>query len=355
MKKVLHVFPEMGKGGTERVIYNISKYLNKTDDYKCFLCSTSGVMEGFLSTELEVVKIPYLNDKKLLVRNIKDLKNVVMSIKPNIIHTHSIYSLILIYLMKKIYRIDVPTIHTGHGGPRKNYDKIVSRFLFMVDVYIAISKESYLYLNKKNKNVMYIPNGIDQPRNDEVFNSEFINIKEGIQLGFVGRLTEQKGLDVLLKAVKILKQKDFPIHLTVVGDGDELNESIEFVEENNLNKSVTFMGFQKEPWSLLKEIPIIVMPSRWEPGGLVALEAMARNHTIIASKVNGLKDSIKHEINGYLFTVDNIEELVSIISDIYLNQKYILLSKEERDSFIFDNRCGEQMNQVYNELLRKKR
>ena len=103
--------------------------------------------------------------------------------------------------------------------------------------------------------------------------------------GAIGRLDRQKGFDLLIKAFR--KSADANLRLTIFGEGEE---------EGNLRSladcdaRIHFAGMATDPVKAYAAVDAIMMPSRWEAYGLVAIEAISAGRTVFCSDVDGLKD-----------------------------------------------------------------
>lgn len=354
---LLHVFTDMGIGGTERVMYQISDFMLDEKGVTVTVASTDGPMEKkFLERGIKNFRVRNFKKKHKIFSNIKDLSGIIKKTNPNVIHTHSLYSLVLIffiskYLNKKKFKI----VHTGHGGPKKNYDRIARKLVWMTDRYIAISEYSYSNLIERSKSskVKLIRNGVDLPSQDEKSLGDVT--EKPLKISFIGRLTKQKGLIYLLEAVKemvsINKKK---VHLKIVGDGDLKNELEEYVKIHNLETYITFLGYQEKPWQMVADSQVIVMPSIWENGGLVAMEAIVRDYTVVASKIQGLKDTISDCYNGYYITPSDSSSIVRVITDIYEGKKELIqLSTKEKSKYVFNESTGPKLKKLYLELTKE--
>ena len=358
--KLLHIFPELGIGGTEKVILQISKFLidnNDNNKVNIAICSSDGISrEQFMEAGLKIYQIPKFKKKYSLLSNLFNLSKSIQDFNPDVIHTHSLYSLVLIYFLKKIKIHNASIIHTGHGGPRKNYDKVAAYISALADKYITISEHSYKYLKSKvnHQKLCLIKNGVDYPSSEELYiNTKSLNKNDVLNLAYVGRLTIQKGLLVLIDAIEELIKKGIKVNLKIIGDG-ELKKYLENeVMKKGLQDNIFFLGYKPNPWIEVKEIPIIVMPSLWEPGGLVALEAIVRNHTVVVSNIDGLKDAIRDGENGYTFNVGDYKQLAKILLNIYEGQKpLIFLDEESKKKYYFNFSTGPKYESIYNKLLK---
>lgn len=129
---------------------------------------------------------------------------------------------------------------------------------------------------------------------------------------FVGRLVSDKGVDLLLRALEILKRDGTVSDLTIVGSGPEEANLRTLATELGLNEQVTFSG-QKAGANLariLNQHRVLAVPSRWaEPFGVVALEGIACGCVVVGSKDGGLKEAIGG--CGLTFENGNVDELAA--------------------------------------------
>jgi glycogen(starch) synthase len=134
-----------------------------------------------------------------------------------------------------------------------------------------------------------IPNCYD----DHVFKCGAPNPREG--LAFVGRLVSDKGADVLLRALAILRSDAIMAHLSIIGGGPERSVLERLAASLGIGDSVEFLGPQ--PHSVIVEHlngrEVLVVPSVWqEPFGVVALEAIACGCVVVGTNGGGLPEAI---------------------------------------------------------------
>ena len=117
-----------------------------------------------------------------------------------------------------------------------------------------------------------------------------------LELLFVGRFDHQKGLDMLLAAASELKEL---ITVRVIGAN-----VVDRADVRQIPANVTFLGWKspREIDAELHDCDVVVMPSRWESFGLVALEAMRAGRPVLASRIGGLNEVVKDEVTGLLFS-----------------------------------------------------
>jgi glycogen synthase len=132
------------------------------------------------------------------------------------------------------------------------------------------------------------------PYRDDLFRRDRSGVRNR-DLIFLGRLVRDKGVDILIDALRLLREKNLLPRLTIVGNGPELANLQEMVGKFELVEQVVFAGTQTGPGlvELLNQHRTIVVPSRWqEPFGLVALEGVACGCRAIVARVGGLVEAI---------------------------------------------------------------
>jgi glycosyltransferase involved in cell wall biosynthesis len=131
-----------------------------------------------------------------------------------------------------------------------------------------------------------------------------------LEIGYVGRLVQEKGLPVLLKAAKQLDNTGVDFHLTFVGDGPQQVELKAISDKLSLNEMVIFTGDLRgaDLDKALRAIQVVVMPSEWEEtAGLAAIEQMMSGGAVIVANIGGLAEVVGEV--ALKFAPGNSEEL----------------------------------------------
>lgn len=150
--------------------------------------------------------------------------------------------------------------------------------------------------------------------------------KDSFNLGYVGRITKQKGVGVLLDAVKDLNI-DFKLY--IIGDGPDMAYYKKYVYNLNLIDKIIFVGMIKnnELVHYYNLFDLFIFPTmrKAESFGNVAIEAMACKVPIIGSKIAGLNDYIFDNQNGYFFNIGDSNDLRKKI------EQYFILDEDSKD------------------------
>ncbi len=141
-------------------------------------------------------------------------------------------------------------------------------------------------------------------------------IAEIVNIGFVGRLVDQKGCDVLISAYARLAGGGLPVRLTIVGDGPDRAQLERRVQDLGLGESVDFLGYQPDGARFMADMDIVAVPSRFEPFGIVAVEAMAQGRPVVASAVGGLTETMVDGTTGRLVPAGDSVRLADALGDL---------------------------------------
>ncbi|MBT7824720.1 MAG: glycosyltransferase family 4 protein, partial [Thaumarchaeota archaeon] len=197
--------------------------------------------------------------------------------------------------------------------------KLEKSALEWADVITVPSKQMYEEYLKNGYNVSYVPNGIDIssfPKDEDRRYKK--------QLIFAGRLSKEKGILDLLKFVEIAS-KD--IDIIIIGSGPEESKVREVAE---LFSNLHFLGYQskRNTIKLIRGSDMMIQPSIMEGGTSSSLlESMACKTSIIATSVDGNKETIVHMSTAYVVSANNPIEINNAVNYLFDNpekQKIII-------------------------------
>jgi len=341
-KKILFFIPQLVGGGAERVAINIMQLLDK-DSFEVHLVVTT--LNGSVYKKLpEGIFVHNLKVKKTLL-SISKLKKLITTLDPNIVYSSLIRGNIAIYLalltkLKKPY-----LVFRSPNSPKllieNNQIGIIEKYLLeksynMADIIIAQTPEmkdeiSYYHNINLNK-IETLLNPIDT----DSINKKLINISNPfdmmkINVVAAGRITYQKGFDILIKSFKKVVDKNslFKLYIIGEGQGEEFLELQNLVKELNLENNIIFVGYTDNPYKYFYFSDLYVLSSRWEGLPNTILENLYLRKPIIATKcIPFMNDLIKDKVDGILVDVENIDEL----SESILNYKSISIKSIKKDS-----------------------
>ena len=274
---------------------------------------------------------------------IKVTKEVVADFKPDIIHAQHLW--ITPYAALKS---NVPYVVTVHGtdlmGFKKDrrYHKYALEGANNAAKIITISRQVHndtLRLYKLPEEKMKLnPNGFDddmfRPKNitrKDLFTQFGLNIIPEKLVSFVGKFTNFKGIDILIKAARKVTDEIPEVVFALAGDGQLMAEMKQLSAELKLN-NVYFLGQQtQEDVALLySAADVSVVPSRIEPFGLVAIEALGCGTPVVATNAGGLPDFVNNKV-GQLIEMEDVDALAKAIIEELKNNTKLTKGKYARE------------------------
>jgi len=178
---------------------------------------------------------------------------------------------------------------------------------------------------------------------------------------YAGRLVPEKGVDVLLQAFSGVLRRVGEARLVIAGDGAERSRLEGLADRLGIASSVVFAGHvsQSEMERLFEGAWVQVVPSRWpEPFGNVAAEAMMRGTVVVASRIGGLTEFIRHGVTGFHVSPDDVEDLSRTLSALVTDRDRIeQVGKAGRDfalSHLTIEQCVDTILHVYERVVRHK-
>lgn len=224
-----------------------------------------------------------------------------------------------------------------------------------VDGLIGVSKVALKILNDCKVPRAVLPNGIDleqfNPKVPPVRKFSTKGRKAKLNILFVGRIEERKGLIYLLKAYQILTQKFQNLRLIIVGEGELKKECQDFVKNNNL-KEVYFEGERtgRELVSYYNTADIFCAPSIYgESFGIILLEAMACGLPVVGFANEGYKSTLEGK-KGLKFLVEPkdfvglAEKLETLIKNGGLRNEMAKWGQKEAKNYSWEKIGGKILN-----------
>lgn len=338
--RVLECIRQGQVGGGESHLLDLSSNLNKEIFEPIVLSFTDGPMidmlkEKGIQTHIIFTKKPF---NIFIWRKVKKL---IRDEKIDIIHAHGTRANSNVFWAARSLRI--PLIYTIHGWSFHDDQKsLVKKFRIFGEKFLTARTHVNISVSESNqqsgkKNIKsftstIVKYGIDQGKFDPAKQFPDIRNELGIDknitlLLFIARFTAHKQPLTLIKAFALVVKKMPAIKLLMVGDGDEKYAALTLAKELSIEKNLIFLPFRQDVPAILKAADIFILPSLWEGLPIGLLEAMRMGKAVIASNVDGTCEVIKHQDNGYLVDVDNLqnglaEAIQLLATDSRLRQQY---------------------------------
>lgn len=342
-------------GGSEKHVVDLFNTISRKNIESKLICSKGNPMIENIVNPNQVIPmgrgfIDFFKIVKILVKE-----------KPDILHAHAaralLYARVAKFLLSLFGFHHFKLISTSHGlwVPPLKVKLQLHRFMHLLknqdDLTLSVSKFSkteLINLGYNDSKVKYVYNGIDFSLFDAVR-----SIKEKVKnVAFVGRLTEQKGISVLMDLIRRESENKSDIKFEIYGSGHLEGYIKEFVKDNQLT-NVFIKGHTNNVKEVFLNTDLLVAPSLDEGLPYTLVEAINCGLPVISTSVGGVPEVVENGLNGYLTEAGNCDEFYEAFSKI----KSINLSSMSRESikisqkFSIDNMIGSIENE-YKECLK---
>jgi len=391
------------KGGTEKHFFELKDVLEK-NGHEVIVLSTqndknnfSGKNEYFIP-ETKMHLSNFLNGLNLFYnfRAIKELKKIIAEHNIDVAHLHNVGHHFSPAIIKFLKKKNIPVVMTVHdykivcpnyklfnqgktcekcqGG--KFYHCLAGKcvknshlasLVLMLESYWAKWKKYYDYVDyfivpsqfmkmqlmkngiEKNK-IKYLPNFLDEEKLEKNESGEMEKY-----ILFFGRLSQEKGISVLIEAMRYIKNEN--IKLKIAGDGEELFNLKKQAEKLKLENQVEFLGYQNKEQvkKLIANSQFVVVPSVWyENAPYSVLESFSQAKPVIGSRIGGIEEIIIDGKTGLLFNPGNAKDLAEKINFLWKNPQEIYQMGSETSEF-FKEKFGSKkyyqgLEKIYSKL-----
>ncbi|MCK7459138.1 glycosyltransferase family 4 protein [Idiomarina aminovorans] len=279
-----------------------------------------------------------------------------------IYHAHLTWP--LYYLALASIGIDCKLVFTEHNTNNKrrrlHFLKFFERFVYgRYDRIICISKGVRKSLEKWlgdgfNGNFITVYNGarlLDKNRSISHLNIQYKEYK----FISVGSLTTQKGLDIVIKALAYLPA-EINWSYAILGDGPERSRLESLAEKYGIRDRINFVGWSNQVSEYYYSSDIQLIPSVWEGFGLVAVEGMSAGLSIVASRVDGLKEVLGDSIESVFYvrrqsdTQEWVERIAESVNSLSRNAKILREASICRSQLFSLDRMVDNYLNLYNKI-----
>jgi glycosyltransferase involved in cell wall biosynthesis len=321
---VLHVLAPGLAGGLESVVASLVSG-QKARGHRVGVVSVTGrgQPEPGLHASLRsrgVETLPVELPARAYSRERSEYRTIFRRIRPDIVHTHGYRTDVLAGGIAGALGIPrVTTVHGFTGGDWKNriYEALQLRAFKRFEAVVAVSRPLAAKLERRGvprRSLTIISNAFD-PSVVPLSRGEARRVlglsPEATVIGWVGRLSREKGLDVMLDALGRLGSQG--LELSVVGDGGERHGLTRRVTRLSLESRVHWHGLVPDAGRLYRAFDVFVLSSRTEGTPISLFEAMAAGTPIVAAAVGGVPDVIRQS-EGWLVPPENPRLLAETIA-----------------------------------------
>lgn len=285
--------------------------------------------EGPVSDLAATAGIPWLciPEGTSLMNRLRLLLRVVRCFEPDLLHTHFLGDDSYTRIVAARTRIPlVATLHNVYASesPRRKIQKIAARIdvSHVVCISHGVAEFAHDSYHLPQERLRVVHNGVD-------FAAFGLDSRPAPTsrktIGCVGRLTDQKGQDYLLEAIALLPDPT-KYRVLLAGTGPLRTRLEALAHKLSVADRVEFLGLVNDMKDFYSQLDVLVMPSRYEGFGLVAVESMACGVPVIGADVPGLKEVLQVSDLNYPWPVGDVEMLARMIQD----STEVPLSREQR-------------------------
>ena len=334
------------------------------------VCGGESLKKAFDDKGIDTYALSF--GKKDLLKTLRSLKSLIKEKNIEILHCHDNTASLYGYMLKKIYMLDIKVISHIHncypwikaGGINKKIDGI---FRPKYDFNITCGRRVYDFYDKyapyfnKNKaeslsNAMDI-DGITNINFNDVENvrNEFNIPKDKKILGFIGRLSEQKGILPFINEFAKHKKKFQDCKVLLVGNGEQEKQVKELIKQLKIEEYFILTGFQDNIYKFYPIVDIMLLPSLYEGLPMVLLEAMAFKKIVISMNVGSISEVIKDNYNGILVNKNEYNQFIKKIYGLKEQQEFKkFIGKNAyytiRNNYSIDKYIN-RLEAIYNEIV----
>ena len=316
-------------GGPDKTILNSPRFLAKAGYHNICAYLHPPLDPGYeaIVKNADVLKAPLISipdrgpfDWKVIQR----LAGICREERVEIWHGHDYKSNALGLLLKPFWPMRlVTTVHGWVKHTRRTplYYGIDRFCLKHYEVVVCVSNDLYeecLDLGTPKDRCILIENGIDVEQFRRCRSTAEAKQSLGIPadrllIGAVGRLSEEKGFDLLIRAVDRLIASGCDVELRIVGEGDQHAHLDALIRELRRENRIRLAGFQRDTIPVFEAMDVFALSSLREGLPNVVLEAMAMKTPVVATRIAGIPRVIRHQKNGLLVDPGSVEALVEAL------------------------------------------
>lgn len=330
--KIWQLIDTSAIGGIERHIEMLASGLRMAG-YNCEVVLYDNHGKNPWFEQLEAAQIPF----RVLKGSPQDLHKTIKSERPDLIHTHGYKAGILGRAVARL--AGTPVVSTFHSGERGKFPVSLYQYLDEKSAFlapaIAVSKPIRARL----------PAGSELMHNFVTMPANAADVtKSNSRIGFVGRMSHEKGPDHFCALAKALKDKPGFERTSwhAYGDGPMLTKL-----KASSSQDVTFHGLKTDMAPIWPTLDLLVMPSRAEGMPLAVLEALSHGIPVVASNLGALPDVIDHGKTGFLFKPVDREKAAQHITE------WALMSTTDKTAMFTECRATIRENFIFKTRLKK--
>jgi glycosyltransferase involved in cell wall biosynthesis len=367
--KILQVITELAIGGAQEHMIYLCDLLDKKKFYVTILSGTqaareSGCTEKVINQNISLTLVPQLSREINPIRDLVALFKMMAYIRKerfDVVHTNSSKAGILGRLAARWAGVPV-IVHTAHGWAHHNYmNKWRRKFFIMLERIAEKSTDKIVAVSELN---------VKKALNDKIGRQgKYCIIRSGIDIekftrygidvdkekrkwkidpsdkvvGSVTRLFDQKSPGDFIRMANEILKNNGRVSFLLVGDGPLRREIEAMISEHGISEKVVLTGFRNDIPELLSIMDVFVLTSLWEGLPRVLPQAMAMGIPIVATRVDGIPEVVKHGQNGFLVPPKDFRALAQRTIQLIENPSLAKRMGEAGKQMVYPEFCVKEM------------
>ena len=337
--RVLHIDTGLKWRGGQRQALTLHKGLVNKKIESLFVCNNSGEVYSLCEKNNEPSFAGFKFESEFSRKTKNEIQKIVEEFKPTIIHCHDSHSAKLGSRFHKSCTI----FHTR----RVSYPiKFLSRYFKYrnIDAHVCVSEDIRNYMKQYFSNTFTIHSCVDIKRFDRIVNKTIFDKNGDINIVYVGAFSNQKGVDVLIKAFSNLTKNHNNLILHLIGDGELFQPMKSLAKSLEIDHNIVFYGARKDVEDFYLNSDYVVCPSvSGEGSSGVIKEGMAAGKIVITSDLTANKELIDNGVNGVMFKTGDSNALTTALNKV-INKEIIIDHQKIKDKVsLFD--CSNTIEQ----------
>ena len=298
------------------------------------------------------------------------IDQLIHQYKPYQIHNHTRFQFLSLAAISQAHKNKLPLIHVEYLASHVKgegflvntasyiWDQTFSRYIFSkADKIVSTSESIHDFITSelgvKKTTSIVIPNASTLHPSSVTYIDKFSHIEQ-FQMAYIGRFVKLKNTPIIIKAMKVLKDRGRNFMFYLAGDGSLKEEILTYIKENKLDTHITFLGkiSKEEVTSTLTKTHLFLNPSCLEGLPNTVLEAVSQTNMVIVTDVGGNRDIVKQKdflIPLPALTPEILADKIEVVMDHY--SRYIQPWQEAKDWVVKTFNWGHVIESYQKEIL----
>ena len=363
--RILELCLSSGFGGLEMYMAKVAAFLPQSEhQVRVIVKKNSFLDQRFNEMELER---DYLDVKfhHFPIMAARKLASYIQKYEIDIIHMHHGKDLFLCVLAKLFSRRG-KLVYTRQMNLTHMKKDFYHRFIYKhVDAYIVITQYLYedaiKYLPIEKKRVQLLYYGVPAPPEEQYDCPAYIEAQgysaDVVKVAVFGRIEEIKCQHLVVQAVTRLIREGLNVQAALIGhvmDNNYFEQMQQQIKHDQLEADIRYLGFHKNPTTIMSCFDVIVLATRCETFGLVLPEAMRAGTCVVGTNCGGVPEIIQHNETGLLFMPDDVENLTDqlrrLVTDPDYRLQLALAGKTDADNRFSEEKHFRRLMEIFDEV-----